>query len=228
MAILQITPIWQIPQKHLIIAIKLTSALILSHKILYFWGIYERSARRTGHSWAGLHPGTGHTDPTLLHTQTSWIQQTPCGYEFSAQHFLHNHDLILPLHSLNHRHFARKSQSMDVTFHPLGRFPLCAHLLTQRHDLPVFPTFSGSLCPVQERLHQNPKSHTPTTLANDSTIGFILRKCGKGKKSQPMAPQPCHWPATFSFPFPIPKHRDGTRVSSGKAEPFPQNQTSHL
>lgn len=75
MAILQITPIWQIPQKHLIIAIKLTAALILSHKILYFWGIYERSASRTGHYWAGFHPGTAHTNPTLLHTQTSWIQQ---------------------------------------------------------------------------------------------------------------------------------------------------------
>lgn len=33
------------------------------------------SLSRTGHSWEGLHPGTVHTNPTLLHTQTSWIWQ---------------------------------------------------------------------------------------------------------------------------------------------------------
>lgn len=118
---------------------------------------------------------------------------------------------------------------MDVTFHPLGRFPLCAHLLTQRHDLPVFPiVFWFLMSSSGERLHQYPKSYTPITLANDSTVGFILRKRGKGQEPQPMALQPCHWPATFSLPLPVPKHRDHTSLTSWKAEPFPQNQSSHL
>lgn len=158
------------------------------------------------------------------------FSRTPCGHEFSAQNFcarpfLHSHDLILPLCSLNHRHFARKSQSMDVTFHPLGRFPLPAHLLTETRPA-CFP--HCFLCVQLRRdfiriLKATLQSHWQKT----AQLGLFLGNEGKegtpahGSTAMSLA---CH----FLFTLTHSKHRDSSSLTSGKAEPFPQNQSSNL
>lgn len=121
--------------------------------------------------------------------------RAPCGYEFSAQ----------PQFNFAIVEFKSQTLCQEKPIHgchlpPTGQTATPCSSSDRDMTCLFSPLFFGSLCPAQERLHQNPKSYTPITLANDSTIGFIHRKCGKGNKSQPMAPQPCHWPATFFLP----------------------------
>lgn len=104
-------------------------------------------------------------------------------WELPAQTFLHDLELILPLQSLHHRHFARKSLLHRSYLPSIGQTSTLGSSANRDTNcliiyLPLFSiAFWFLMSSSGERLHQNLKSYPLVTLASDGTICVILKKC---------------------------------------------------
>lgn len=150
----KLTPIWQIPQKHLITSVKLAAALILLHKVCISEGYIcstQQAELRTAAT--ALIPWQYTQKPHI--TVSACLCRTPCGYEGCLHRsfcmirgsFCHCRVQITDT-------FPGLAYSVHFTFCQLGT-SLCAHLLAQTCSVPhtclFFPLLSGFLRPAQEK-----------------------------------------------------------------------------